>query len=722
MDYNTDRAITRIEEDLLGRSCFSKALGKAINEYTSQDSIVIGLYGKWGSGKTSIANMAMQTVMEESSIDNKPIILSFSPWNYTDKDNLISLFFHALSTAIDGSDNTEMKSKIGSTLKEYACLFDSLSLIPVVGTATAAATKGAVQLLGEYFEKQGDLNTYKKNLEEALKESDQRFIILIDDIDRLTKSQICDVFQLVKQVADLPHIVYVLLMDREIVKNALTEVHSCDGNEYLAKIVQVPFEIPEIDSIRLNEIVRSKLEATIAKKSRKISTDNVYWTTVFRNCISPYVLTLRDANRMLNAFCFKYDMVCSETAFEDMVSITTLEVLEPELYKWIKNHKNDLCMKKVDPWVSMRVRDSDYRSYYYDEFTRLNIEPQRAIKCLATLFPVFSDKVGYSIKSANDLSNIRSIMRVANEERFDLYFVLDLGNVKVPRQIIKECILSLPPEKIEKTMLEVNSQGNIVYFLEEIESLLGFIPYDRINVVALALYKLKPRFKGSKKQSYLSLSAPVIADDIARLLVKKLHTCEERYNLYCNRIDACCIEELVPLSNDLRRFESAWGLTESVSANKDEQLITLEQLEKLKNRLKERLESVKCIGEFLETEGFLDLYCFWRKIDEESADAFLSEVMNNDIYKLKFCFMLAGSWAGTNGKGWSFIHSSCRDFIHDDEFIELIKRIGIKRLGEFSEEEQLKMATFVLEHDDRQEKVTVQDAMSLVKQWKSSLE
>ena len=721
MNYNADRAITQIEDDLIGRSSFSKALGKAICDCDSLDSIVLGLYGKWGSGKTSIANMAMQTVLELSEHENKPIILRFSPWNYTDKDNLISLFFRALSAAIDGSDNTEIKAKVGDTLKEYAGLFDSLSLIPLVGTAAAAATKGAAQLLGNYLANQGDLDTYKKNLEVALKESNQRFIIIIDDIDRLTKYQICDVFQLVKQVADLPHIMYVLLMDRDIVKNALTEVHNCDGNDYLEKIVQIPFEIPEINKARLNDIVRSKLVESLQKTPREGSIDYAYWTVVFRNCISPFIYTLRDVNRLLNTFCFKYDMMYSETAFEDMVSITTIEVLEPELYRWIINHKSDLCVKKVDPWLSSRVRNSELRSYYSDEFAKLNIEPQRAIKCLSTLFPVFSDKVGYSIKSADD-SNLRSIMRVANEERFELYFVLDLENVKVPRHTIRECIISMSAEMIEKTILEVNDQGNIVYFLEELESLIGIIPYDRIQVVASVLYKMKPMLKGSKKQSYLPLSASIISDEIARSIIKRLKTSDERYEFYLKRIDHCSIEELVSLSNDLKRIESAWGRTSSVSENIDEQLVSVDQLDELEQRLVGRLKSANSICGLIEIEGFYDLYCFWNRIDKDSADEFVHELMKNNVYTLKFLCKLAGKWTGTDGNGWSFKHTIYRSFISKEKFYSLICEVGVKQLDEFGEDERLKMATFILEYnDDNQDHVSEQDAKVLVEQWRKSL-
>lgn len=66
-----------------------------------------------------------------------------------------------------------------------------------------------------------DLDMTRRILEDALIQAEKKIIIVIDDIDRLANSQIRDVFQLVKQVADFPNVIYLLAMDREVVRRAL---------------------------------------------------------------------------------------------------------------------------------------------------------------------------------------------------------------------------------------------------------------------------------------------------------------------------------------------------------------------------------------------------------------------------------------------------------------------------------------------------------------------
>ena len=78
---------------------------------------------------------------------------------------------------------------------------------------------------GEQLEDTPDLDKSRKILEKELIKINRKIIVIIDDIDRLTNIQIRDIFQLVKQVADFPNVIYVLVMDRNVVERALNVVH-----------------------------------------------------------------------------------------------------------------------------------------------------------------------------------------------------------------------------------------------------------------------------------------------------------------------------------------------------------------------------------------------------------------------------------------------------------------------------------------------------------------
>ena len=72
-----DLPITKSSDDKLNRSSFAKSLAQVLVQYTQPSSFTIGLYGEWGSGKTSLVNMILETI---ESIDNSAVIVRFNPW------------------------------------------------------------------------------------------------------------------------------------------------------------------------------------------------------------------------------------------------------------------------------------------------------------------------------------------------------------------------------------------------------------------------------------------------------------------------------------------------------------------------------------------------------------------------------------------------------------------------------------------------------------------
>ena len=64
---NPDLPITKNSEDILNRSTFANSLAKTLLQYSFSSSLTIGLYGEWGSGKTSLLNMVLETVESKDS-------------------------------------------------------------------------------------------------------------------------------------------------------------------------------------------------------------------------------------------------------------------------------------------------------------------------------------------------------------------------------------------------------------------------------------------------------------------------------------------------------------------------------------------------------------------------------------------------------------------------------------------------------------------------------
>ena len=131
--FYTDKPISGNSEDFLQRSSFSKQLAKAILSYTEKDNFTISLCGEWGSGKTSIINMTIeyiQALTEECAENERPIIIKFNPWHYSDRTQLISQFFQTIQYTIKPESKNDRLEKVGEALQNYSSIYRRIDKTP----------------------------------------------------------------------------------------------------------------------------------------------------------------------------------------------------------------------------------------------------------------------------------------------------------------------------------------------------------------------------------------------------------------------------------------------------------------------------------------------------------------------------------------------------------------------------------------------------------------
>ena len=618
MGYVADKPIEKADEDLLGRSDFAKQFGKSICEYDSKDGLVIGLYGKWGSGKTSIINMAISEIPVDKSEKKKwyskvykrikkiftsqkaeeedqchyPIIIRFSPWNYSDKNNLISLFFHELKNKLGVAKGEENKGKIGKAISQYSDIIDVLSFIPVAGPAIAPILKTTFKAVGAKLMKNPSLNEAKEKLCEALEDFNHKIIVFIDDIDRLTTPQIKDIFQLVKQVGDFPNIIYVLTMDREIVCNALSEYHNIDGDEYLKKIVQVSFEVPEIDKTTVHEILRDRLNDIVHKsKNEEEFENNKYFETVLENCVNPYVNNIRDVNRLLNAFRFKYGALWKETSFVDLLAITAIEIFEPKLYEWIIDNSIYVCGPQS--YNDLNKYEKRTYEYYKNEFKQLGLNSESSIRMLISMFPQFARSINYigEYSHSDDLQLLRD-NRIASVEKFDLYFMFDMNRIKVSREKIYDCFYKYNKDSIIETIIKSEKEGVLDYLLRNMEAL---VDEEYSNRLKFVLYATIDSYGELVNNQTNVIHADSVFNEIVKFvfyIIKKIDSENERHEVIYSILKNSNKSNIGLIADILDQEEMAFGRFNNRPERKDLQLINLKHLESLEKIYIDKIELI----------------------------------------------------------------------------------------------------------------------------------
>ena len=678
--FNADRAIENKKDDLLGRAHFSAQLGRDIYEYKGNDSLVIAIYGKWGTGKTSIANMVLQEIDSLSkSNKNQTIIIKFEPWNYSDKDNLVHHFFNLLENAISSGKVATLMKNVKKFLNDYS---KYLGIIPYENPWYIIIWTW----IRDKFKKESDINLCKDKLKEALIKANKKIVVLIDDIDRLTNSQIRNIIQIVKQIGDLPKITYILAMDREVVAHALEDDCCNNGNEYLEKIVQIPFQIPTLSQAKLHEIFYNKLESSILSASPNIAiSDDYYWYTVCHNCILPYLYTIRDINRVINIFNFRYGILCEEIPFEEVIGITTIEVLNPKLFEWIANNTNVLWTKN-DPNTS---NQDGVKSFFYDQFKTIGIDPDQAINSVATLFPIFASNVGMSIyRKANFNESVQ-------KQQFKLFLSYAVDEIKVPRSDINDFIYTMCEFDLKRTIEQINNDGNLKYVIERITSVIDMIPTNRLIMLISAFINLT-----EKPIKYYQFLSEDVVTQFAYKLVQKLATKEDRYSLY---------KELLSKKYDKSLGFIAYKLIDERNGSQSAFFAPLDSL------FLQKINAMRITKNFLDIHLFMKAFSLWDILDSNNAQNYLTNtVFTNDVQKLKFVCKFAGRKIVNGKSGWFFNENNYDKYIKDIDIYTSIKKLDVKKINDFTEEEKIKLASFILRYENVVEDVGDEDAKNYV--------
>ena len=116
--------IQKCEQDLLGRDTFSKMVADVIVSYESEESLVVGILGSWGDGKSSTINMIVEKIEGNKEKQNY-IVVRFSPWNYSSQNDLISLFFNELCASV-------LRQPIGEGEKIIRAIIEYLDVLDEV--------------------------------------------------------------------------------------------------------------------------------------------------------------------------------------------------------------------------------------------------------------------------------------------------------------------------------------------------------------------------------------------------------------------------------------------------------------------------------------------------------------------------------------------------------------------------------------------------------------
>lgn len=723
-----DKPIETEKDDFLGRKRFSQHLGKALLDWKEKESLVIAIYGEWGSGKSSIINLARENI-EKSDQVNKPTIIEFNPWIFSEEDSLSEHFFNEIATELEIRKDTDKDKKIAKKLKFYASLlsltpekklFSGLSskillILGLIGISSSQVInwlkvptdwiqyilfvggillmlleifKSYLTKLADYFEKKANyysksISEVKKEIKKELVDRQKKLVVIIDDIDRLNQSEIRQIFRLIRINADFPNTIYLLAFERKIIEKNLEEQVGVSGKDYLDKIVQVNFNVPfakpaKISSFIFNEL--NRILSVLPESSQKyFSKDDTYWANIYHSGFKNLFKNVRDVKRFASSLefniCQMYQGDVMEVNPIDFIAIEAIRVFAPNFYLFMRN-KGSLFTSTSDDTRS--GNNNSRKEEIENALNELSCETTKesVLELIKRLFPQLDGifQYGYSSYGHEWQSTWSSNLRVCATNNFDSYFTLiPGGDEEELSQFEIEDILnkSNSQKEFEKIIREYIDKGKIRKVLQRIQDVIGDqnrISQDNTKNVIGALFNISDDLPEEKVGMWDFGTDTDLMRTIYKLLKRETDK-NRNFEL---------LKEAIPSSKGIFgpvRIIFLESSRKEKGKSSDEFLVPEDKIEDLQKLCLEKIKSDNTF-DLLKNKNLLYILYRWKEWDkEEKWKEFIKEIEDNDLKLLLFMSKLV---------------SETKSQVIGDYGVNLTKKFNFNSLNDFIDLSEIK--------------------------------
>lgn len=347
MDYlRGDRPIKESDPDRLGFRPVAKRLARALTADETADGLVVGIEGRWGSGKSSLLNLL---TAEISAARPEARVIDYRPWLVSDRDGMLASLFDVLALSVEatqvetGNVASFSLAKAQRAAEDLRGFAKKASRLGPLASLAAAFLPGAGPMVDAVrgwldavaaTESTTPLVELKSTLARDLAELGARLVVTIDDVDRLEPHETIELLRLVRAVADFPNVTYVLCFDAEVLAhNVETALSINDGQAFVEKIVQVLVPVPTPEAFDLRHWFADELGKLVGPLDRKQkqSLDRAVDMEGGRRLQTP-----RSVVRVLDALRLKVPALRSDVDLGDLVWLELIKVGNLPFYRWIE--------------------------------------------------------------------------------------------------------------------------------------------------------------------------------------------------------------------------------------------------------------------------------------------------------------------------------------------------------------------------------------------------
>lgn len=509
-----DNPISSVSDDLLNRASFASLIADEVRSIDASQGAVVGILGPWGVGKTSLLNMVAEYLSEEPAL----AIIEFNPWLFSDTEQLVATFFEEMSIQLKVKKGG--LAVIADDLRLYGETLSPMRFIPMIGPWLDRIGAGGAalgRLIKRHSKSQTSASALRKELEAKLSEIDQHLVVIIDDLDRLTSSEIRDMFKLVRLTASFPNVVFLLAFDRERIENVLND-EGFPGGAYLERILQVSYEVPAPPEIVLRQLFLQNLEQVLSKLETG-PFDESLWPDVFEECIWPLIGNIRDAKRYLASLPLTLRHIGAHVALVDLLAVEALRVFIPEVHRLLPETASALT--ETSPvWGH---QDDQATRTSIDRFTSASDSHSDVVKNFCErLFPTTASFFGGSSYGSEWLRTWRRERRLSDPETLTYYLNRVISEGILAARRAEEAFASLGDRGRLHDLFQTLSAEELEATISELEGYEDEFEPEIVEPACLALLEVMPRLR-TESRGMMDFGADLVVSRVVLRLLRHLN-------------------------------------------------------------------------------------------------------------------------------------------------------------------------------------------------------
>lgn len=696
--WNSDRPGWLPDHDALSRRSFAQRVAKELRGWRQKDSLVVSLNGDWGSGKTTLVNLISHYAHEQSQKAGEavPVFVPFNPWQWSGQELLMQAFFDEVGSAFRGDQiqdrqrakrladfweglklatvaGGELAARLQESLTALTALLagasgvlagrlptgfwsnalSALGVVLLAVSAICAVYAPVAEKLAAWFRWRAKnpkptLEEVRSNLKSELAKLPAPIVVVIDDIDRLTKAEVRMIVQLVKANADFPNLVYVLLFQKSIVADALGEITCEAGQEFLKKIVQVELEVPAAPEQDMRKFFQTQIGPVLERAV--IRWDKERWSRLFDDVIWPWFKTPRDIKRFRGMLEFYFEAHVDDGVLEvnpiDLVLLEILRMFDPVAFEAV----SQAFQKQRNLFIEVLFDDKEAKERFVLGVKKLteradleDDEKTRLRRLLGALFP--QAREGHNMSQGTELEWDRDL-RICHGKHFPRYFQLggnpgDIGAAYMNRLLgAGQDVVGL-----QRQLKAAFDAGSFEALLERLRAVREDVPKPLIEPLITAFFNLSDELPNVIAHGLFS-SGP--ERDMVRLLVTLLRQLHDKN------------QQTIVLLNAARTSSAVTGpvMCASVLEPKKEDQpaeedlpVDLNAVKELQRELLPRIWAVANSGKIWDLRMSAYMIYRLRDWDPKNAASWIAHAVQQPTVALKFLMSMLRESQVTGGNG-----------------------------------------------------------------------